>query len=346
MFLIVDIASKSCPLNKYFLKEIEAMKRIVPTFYLLIAFFLFSPHSFAAEEDKYPTKPITMILVYAPGGGADASAKALVEALKKELKAQIVPKFLVGGGGAVGALELSKAKPDGYTIGCTTLGAMALSPHTVGVKYNPLEDFEFFGTFMQFHVGYIVKSDSPFKNLKDLVEAARQKPEQIKFANANPGGFLGLGVAYLEKVEKVLFKNVPFPSGHGEAIAALLGGHVDFYGTNPPGLIPYIRAGQARMLASTSSMRHTDPNAPSFRELGYDFDQTSWNAVGAPKGIPANIKKRLSDAMNKAVKDPQFVEVMKKIDTPIDYHDGEEYAKMVRTYHKSWGDLLKGGYRY
>jgi tripartite-type tricarboxylate transporter receptor subunit TctC len=313
---------------------------------LVCGLALVNPFSALAQEEKWPTKPITMILVYAPGGGTDASNKALIEALKKELKVPIIPKYVVGAAGSLGAYELSKAKPDGYTIGNTTLVAMSLVPHTVGVKFNPLEDFEFNGTFIQFTVGYMVKADSPFKTLKDLIEAARKNPETIRYGNSTPGGYLGLGAFFLEKAENIRFKVVPYPGGSNEALSALLGGHVDFMGNNPAGIKPYVKSGHARMLVSCSSMRHSDMNAPTLRELGYDFDQISWNALGMPKGVPPYIKKKVDDALAIAVKDPEFVRLMDNLDTPVDYYNGEEYKKLVVNYHKIWGDLLKGGYRY
>ena len=299
----------------------------------------------AQAEEKYPTKPVNFIFVYSPGGGADASTKAFLEAYKKELSANFVPKYVLGAGGSVGAYELSKAKPDGYTLGMTTLVAMAFMPHTQGVKFDPLKDFDFIGTFMQFNVGWMVRADSPYKTLKDLIEAARQKPGEIKFANATPGGFLGLGVQYLENKENIQFKNIPFPKGTGDANAALLGGHVDFTANNPPGIIPYLKSGQARMLVSTSPMRHCDPNAPTLKELGYDFAQVSANAIGAPKGLPGPIRKKLIDGMAKAVKDPEFIKLMNNMDVPIEYNSGDEYKEIVLKSHKAWGEILKG-YRY
>ncbi|MFZ2447115.1 MAG: tripartite tricarboxylate transporter substrate binding protein [Syntrophobacteraceae bacterium] len=309
-------------------------------------FLAAGPLSASAQEEKWPTKPITMILVYAPGGGTDASNKALIEALRKELKVQIIPKYVVGGAGSLGAYELSQAKPDGYTIGNTTLVAMAQAPYTTGVKYKPLEDFEYFGTFIQFTTGYMVRADSPYKTLKDLIEAARKGPETIKFGNYTPGGFMGLTPAYLEKAEKVTFKNVPFPGGAGEAMSALLGGHVDFMGSNPAGIKPYVKSGHVRMLVSGSYERHSDLTVPTLRELGYDFDQISWNALGAPKGIPPYVKKRLDDALAKAVKDPEFIKIMNNLDTPVDYHNGEEYKELITKYYKLYGEILKDGYRF
>jgi len=308
-----------------------------------LSLVFFSP---AAAQDKYPSKPINFIFVYPPGGGSDLCTKLLFETMKKDLGVPIIPKYVTGAAGSVGAYELSKAAPNGYTVGMTTLVAMALVPHTTGVKFNPLEDFDFIGTFMQFITGYVVKADSPYKNLKDLIEAARKNPNQIRFGNTTPGGFQGLTPAYLEKVEKIRFKNLPCPGGHGEASAALLGGHVDFKPGNPAQLKPYIKSGHTRMIVSGSYMRHSDPSVPTLRELGYDFDQVSWNALGAPKGLPVHVKKRLEESLAKAVQDPEFVKAMTNLDTPIDYHPGDEYKKMVVKYHEIWGNLLKDGYRF
>ncbi len=155
-----------------------------------------------------------------------------------------------------------------------------------------------------------------------------------------------MGVAYLEKVEKIRFKNVPFSAGGAEAMTALLGGHIDFMASNPPLIPQYLKSGHIRMLVSASNVRHSDPNAPTLRELGYDFDQTSWNVLASPKGVPAHVKKRLNDALRTSANDPNFVKVMEKVGTPLGYHSGEEFSKMVVSYHKKWGEILRDNYRY
>ena len=314
--------------------------------FLAVCFFSLVCGFSAAAGENYPEGPITFLLAYSPGGGTDASNKALIAELEKELKVPIIPKYVVGAAASLCAYELSKAKPDGYTIGNTTCVAMALVPHTVGVKYDPLKDFDFLGTFIQFTVGYMVKADSPFQNLKDLIEAARKNPETIRYGNQTPGGFLGLAAAYLEKAENVRFKNVPYPGGSSKALSALLGGHVDFMANNPAGIKPYVKSEHVRMLFSASSMRHSDMSVPTLRELGYDFDQVSWNAVGAPQGLRPEVRTKLENAIAKAVKAPKFVQTMKNLDTPVDYHDGQDYTNLIKKYYKLWGDLLAGGYRF
>jgi tripartite-type tricarboxylate transporter receptor subunit TctC len=209
--------------------------------FLITSLFSFSFPAWAQQE--FPTKPINFILVYTPGGTSDTSSKAIIEALKKDLKVPIIPKYVVGAGGSLGAYELTKSRADGYTIGNTTGVSMAFVPHITKVKYNPMKDFEFIGTYAQATVGMIVSVNSPFKSLKDLIEAARKNPGQIRFANTAPGGWMGLAPTYLEKVEKIRFKVVPFIGGDPEGMSALLGGHVDFMCANPAAIKPCPYAG-------------------------------------------------------------------------------------------------------
>jgi tripartite-type tricarboxylate transporter receptor subunit TctC len=300
-----------------------------------------------ASQEKYPTRPITIIQYSGPGSSADIVTKVFCEAMKKELGGNpIITKYSTGGGGSIAVGELVRSRPDGYTIGVANMGALAVVPHINPVKYDPLKDIEYHGSYMVFLLGWVVKADSPFKNVKDLVEAARKTPEKLTFGNGTPGGIMGLGVAYMEKAENVLFKNVPFSGATAEAMTALLGGHVDFIAANPPLIQQYLKSGHVRMLVSTSSIRHTDPNAPTLRELGYDFDQESFAAIGSPKGISPYIKKRLDEAVQNAVQNPEYVQTTKKMDTPIGYVSGEGYKKRVEQYYKQWGALLTSNYRY
>lgn len=314
--------------------------------FCFLIFSLFISSFPAWGQQEYPTKPINFILVYAPGGASDTSSKAIIEALKKVLKVPIIPKYITGAGGSIGAHELSKARPDGYTIGNVTGVAMAFAPHINPVKYNPLKDFDYIGTYAQATVGLIVSAQSPIKSLKDLIETARKNPGQVKFANTSPGGWQGLATTYLEKVEKIRIKGVPFIGGHAEGMSALLGGHVDYMSANPAGIKPYLKSGHIRMIASCSYERHSDLSVPTLREMGYDFDAVSWIAAGAPKGLPIQIKKKLEDALAKAVNDADYVKIMKNLDTPVDYHNGEDYQKIIQKYYSIWGELLKDGYRY
>lgn len=301
----------------------------------------------ALADDKYPDRPISIIQYAGPGSSSDIVTKVLIESLKKQLNGTpIVIKYATGGGGSIALTELAKSKPDGYTIGVGNMGGLAVVPNIRKVKYDPLKDFEFHGSYMIFVLGWCVRSDSPYKTFKDLIEAARKNPGQIRWGNPTPGGFMGLGAAYIEKVEKVRFKNVPFSKATAEAMTALLGGHIDVMPANPPIMKRFMAAGKIRMLMSISGIRHTDTTKPTLKELGYDFEQESYACITSPKGIPENVKKRLDDAVRNAVNDPDYIAATKKMDTPIGYLPGDQFKKKVESNLKVWGDLFKQNYRF
>ena len=298
-------------------------------------------------DSKYPNRPITIIQYAGPGSSSDIVTKVLIEVMKKQLNGTpIVIKYATGGGGSVSLTELAKSKPDGYTIGVGNMGGLAVVPNIRKVKYDPLKDFVYHGSYMVFVLGWCVRSDSPYMTFKDLIEAARKNPGKIRWGNPSPGGFMGLGAAYIEKVEKVRFKNVPFSKATAEAMTALLGGHIDVMPANPPIMKRFMAPGKIRMLMSCSEIRHTDPNVPTLKELGYEFEQASYACITSPKGISANVKKRLDDAVRNAVKDPVYVKATKKMDTPIGYLPGDKFKKKVEANLKIWGDLLKQNYRF
>jgi tripartite-type tricarboxylate transporter receptor subunit TctC len=283
---------------------------------------------------EYPERPVTLIANYSAGGGADLSSRALAKKAEKFLGQPIAVVNKVGAAGAVGVASLAASKPDGYTIGVTTYGPLTMSPHMNDLAYNPLKDFEYIMGYGRYMYGPCVKADSQFKTLKDLVQYAKANPGKVKFSHiglASPNHF---GMVYLGKAEGIKWEPVVFKETMA-AVAACVGGHVDIVSQNPGDVVPYIKAGRLRLLASYSDIRwEWVPDVPTVKELGYKFDVNSWLALGTPKGVPKPVLDKLRDAFKKAIDDPEFLEVMKKIYIPVAYRTPEEYQKVVETGYK------------
>jgi len=309
-------------------------------FVIIIALFICELSIPSLATSAFPSKPITYIINYGPGGGTDTMSRALIQAAEKELGVSIVPQNVQGGAGSKGLMTVAKAKPDGYTLGNLSMVPLALVPHTLGVPYDSINDFTFILGFGKYTSGVIVKKDAQWQTFKDLVAYVRDNPGKVKIADGTPGGFICLGLKWLEMKENISFKWIPY-NGAGPSMAALLGGHVDITCNNPPGIVRYLGSDHIRMLASMSEDRHSDMNAPTFKEMGWNFAQTSWAGVGAPKGLPEDVRQKLHDAFKKAMQSEGFMKIMNKMHVPIEYASGERYKKMVGEYSKVWGNIIE-----
>jgi tripartite-type tricarboxylate transporter receptor subunit TctC len=285
--------------------------------------------SFALAGAEYPDRPITLIANYSAGGGADLSSRALAQKAEKFLGQPIAVVNKAGAGGTIGIGAVAAAKPDGYTIGVTSFAPLTMAPHIHDVPYNPLNAFEYIMGYGQYLYGPAVRNDSPFKTLKDIVSYAKANPGKVKYscvALTAPNNF---GMVYLARAEKIQWEPVIFKETPA-AVAACLGGHVDVVSQNPGDVIPHIKAGKLRLLASFSEVRWKwVGDIPTVRELGYQFDQTSWLALGVPKGVPNPIMEKLREAFRKSMDDPEFVEIMEKIYIPVAYRTADQYQKLV-----------------
>jgi len=284
---------------------------------------------------EYPERPITLIVNYTAGGGADLSARALAKKAEKFLGQPIAVVNKVGAGGTIGVGAVASAKPDGYTIGMATFGPLTMAPHMNQLPYNPLKDFEYIMGYGEYMYGPAVRSDSQFKTLKDLVQYAKANPGKVKFSCAGLSLPNNFGMVHLAKAaggiqwEAVVFKGAP------ESVAACLGGHVDAVSQNPGDVVPYIKAGRLRLLASFNARRWSwVPDVPTARELGYNFDVGSWLALGAPKGVPTPVLDKLRDAFKKSIDDKDFQAIMEKIYIPVAYRTPQEYQKLVEAGYK------------
>jgi tripartite-type tricarboxylate transporter receptor subunit TctC len=219
-------------------------------------------------QAAYPDRPITLIANYSAGGGADMSARALAKKAEKALGQPIAVINKAGASGSIGVGALAASRPDGYTIGVTSYSPLTMIPHMNQLHYNPLNDFEYILGYGRYMYGPCVRSDSPFKTLKDLVQFARANPGKIKFSHIGLAAPNHFGMMYLAKAEGIKWEAVVFKETPA-AVSACLGGHVDIVSQNPGDVVPYIKAGRLRLLASFCDIRWKwVPDVPTAKELG------------------------------------------------------------------------------
>ena len=293
----------------------------------------------AEDPDKFPSKPITLIIHFAVGGSSDLTGRKLADFASNVLGQPIVSENKVGGAGVIAAGAVSKAKPDGYTIGTVSYSALVIAPHLRSVPYNSKQDFSYIMQYAEYPQAFSVLADSRWKTFKDFIEEARKNPGKLTFATAGARSGQHILMEQVALAEKVKITHVPTHGG-SEVVSQQLGGHVD--GSMAAELAAHVVTGKLRALAVAGEKRlATLPNVPTFAELGYKLESPLWLGLAAPKGVDPRIIKKLNDVFKKAYEDPSFQELCKTlVMTPI-YKGPEDFKQMVARDYDGQARILK-----
>jgi len=303
------------------------MRRLLPAF--LGALLLAGAPALA--QDDYPSRPITMIIPFPPGGVADQTARAIIGPLEKTLKAAVAIRNVGGAGGAVGMAAAANAKPDGYTI-LLALSSISIIPEadrlfgrTPAYTLDQLKPIALLGADPTV---LVVRAESPWKTVKELEDAAKKEPGKLSYASSGVYGTLHMAMAMFTSAAGLNLKHVPF-NGGGPAVTALLGGHVDALASGPGPVLAHIKSGKLRALASWGTKRLAAlPDAPTFAELGYkDVEFYIWAGLFAPKDVPVPIMAKLREAVKASAAAPEFTAAMEKFGSPVVHLDAPEFEK-------------------
>ena len=263
----------------------------------------------AVAAEKYPTKAVTVIHGFKPGGGSDQLSSVTQPVLEKILKQRFVNVYKPGADGAIAWKEVGKdSKPDGYTLTTVLTPKTQLNSMVNRDAGYTMADFEPIAN-MIFDPGILVVApDSKYKSLNDLVDAAKKAPGSIRLSHSGEGGDDWYNALMIEKLTGAKFNLVPF-DGDAPAMQAAMGGHVDACTTNVGVVTGLVRGKKLRGLAVYTPQRLTSiSEVPTLRELGVNLVEGSYRGYLAPKGTPKEIIKILADALEKVSKDPQFLE--------------------------------------
>ena len=300
------------------------------------ALISYSPDGEAAD---FPKKPINLICIYDAGSSADLMVRPLADILYKELGQRVIVSNKVGGAGTLGITELSKAGPDGYTIGMLTFSPMAITPHLMKVGFK-LDDFDYFGAFGEWLYGLYCSAKWPWKDGRELVAYAKANPGKLKHGWASHAN--ALPMLLLAEAEKLDVKLIP-TSGGGESEAFLAGGHTDTDCRHPSVLKSFPET-QIRFLHPCGSKRWEEwgrADRPTLMELGYNIDVRSFIGLGAPKGLPADIKRILMDAVRKASKDQRTKDNVFKLGLYPTWIEGPEFERLIKDGYKVMGPAVQ-----
>jgi tripartite-type tricarboxylate transporter receptor subunit TctC len=294
-----------------------------------------------AGAAEYPEKPVQMIVPYAAGGSTDVLARAVAQVAPKYFSQPLVVVNKPGGGAIPGRLEVTKAKPDGYTIlfGYGS-GEDLVVPHQRQIPFNPLTDFEPVSRVSIHSIVLAVPASSPYKTLADLVKAGKGK--ELTAAVSTKGASVDLTYLLFAKTAGIKVVTVP-GSGGADAVTRLVGGHADFGGGHPSELLPHVKAGRLRPLAVALEKRDSAmPDVPTFKEQGYDVVTAgSVKGVAVPKGTPKEIVAALDKRMKQICEDPEFKKIMADIGQSVDYMPADEYRGWLKKAFEQYGTLVK-----
>jgi tripartite-type tricarboxylate transporter receptor subunit TctC len=285
----------------------------------------------AGAQDAFPSRPITIVAPFPPGGVADLTARPVAAAMEKVLKSPVGVVNKTGAAGAVGMQSVAVAKPDGYTL------LLALSSISIIPEADKIFDRKPAFTVDQFApialisadpTVLVVPADKPWKSARDFIEDAKNRPGQISYSSSGIYGTLHMAMELLSHAAGIKLRHVPH-AGAGPALTAILGGHVDALASGPAVVLPHIKAGKLRALAGWGDKRVAAlPDVPTFKELGYpDAEFYIWAGLFAPKATPEGVLTRLRSAVRDAVSDPDFKAAMDKLETPIAFKQGEEFQR-------------------
>ncbi len=299
----------------------------------------------APAAPAFPTKEVTYICAWAQGGVTDGVARALADATSPHLGKTVVVKNVVGGGGNLAAAELAKAKPDGYTIEQMFNSVVTISPYLEALPYKFPDDFELVSLVFTNPMLWVVRPDSPYKTMDDIIADAKKRPDQITYSYSGVTGIGRLGMERLFKMAGgVKLKVVPFTSTT-EGVAQLLGGHVDSSVAHPPDVVTHLREGRLRALALLSaSMPGRDrlpPGIKTLKEMGYDLDIAGTAANVLPKGVPKEASQKLHDAFKKGMESQSFIDYMNNVQIAITYKSASELMAMWKAEYEAFGPIVK-----
>lgn len=318
-----------------------AWRRMFASTFTLVAIGTASTHV-AHAQTSYPSRPVTMVVPYPAGGANDMFGRLLGQKMGESLHASFIVENRPGAGALIGASFVARAPADGYTLLLGGLATHAASPNLLKADYDPLKAFEPIGMIGRAPIVVITSNDSPYKSLKEVVEAARKNPEGIMYGSSGNGSPLHLAGEQFLAIAKVKMTHVPYKGGNAH-ILDLLGGRIPVIFDTATNAMPLIKGGKVRALAVGTPNRLPElPNVPTIAEEGYpQFQFSAWYALFAPANTPKEIAAKLTEALGKALKDPTVVKKFGDLGVTVANPDPQELAKFLPGEYERIGSLIK-----
>jgi tripartite-type tricarboxylate transporter receptor subunit TctC len=285
-----------------------------------------------AAGEEWPTKNITMIVPFPPGGVADTVGRPVAQALSRELKTSVVVENKAGAGGGIGIAHAAKAAPDGYTI-LMSLSSLTTIPEADKIIGRPpmfeLSQLTPIARITADPTVLVVRADSPWHSVQDFVSAVRSKPGGYTFSSSGNYGTMHVPMEMLKARAGLRILHIPY-TGAAPAIVGLLSGQVDAVATGPASVVQHVKSGKLRALAHWGTGKLASlPDVPSLKEAGFPVEYAQWSGLFVPAGTPEPIVSRLRDAVRRVALDPAVQQTIATAGSPVMYMDASDFQRYV-----------------
>jgi tripartite-type tricarboxylate transporter receptor subunit TctC len=297
----------------------------------------------ALGQGGYPSRSITMVVGFAPGGGTDTVARIVAKKLGDATGQTVIVENKAGAGGTVATHQVARSAPDGYTILLGSIGSLAVAPHLIAkLPYDPLRDLAPITMAVEFPNVIVVQNELPAKTLAEFVQLAKAKPGTIGYGSSGVGGIGHLAGALLAITAGIDIVHVPYKGG-GPAMQDLLGGQIPSMIATPPTALSHVKAGKIRALATTGAARSPMmPDVPTVAESGYPgYEATNWYAYLAPAGTPKDVLDRLHRELVQALNSPDVREQLDRQGMEAKPGSPEALTKYMERELATWGRVVK-----
>ena len=297
----------------------------------------------AAPAHAWPDKTITLVVPFPPGGSTDTLARSVGVKMQEKLGQTVVVDNKAGATGTIGAAQVKRAAPDGYTLLVSSLGPFVITPYLIkNVPYDAARDFDLLTVAVQAPNVLVVPAASPFKSVADVVAALKKTPNKISFASSGNGSSDHLTAELFWLQTGTSGVHVPYKGG-APAVSDLLGGQVDASFQNINAILSHVASGKLRALAVTGAQRSALlANVPTLTESGVkDADVYSWQGIAAPKGLPADVKAKLHAAIVAALNDPAVKPKLLEVGFEIVANTPEQFATFQASESARWKHLIE-----
>lgn len=290
--------------------------------------------------NEYPGKPVRLIVNFSPGDTTDLAARILAAKAEQVLGEKIYITYRAGASGTLGISEVSRQSPDGYTFGTGNMPAIALVPQFREVPYDPFEDLTQIAAVLPYEYGIVVRSDSQWQSWQQLVDFVKAHPDEVTYGSLGAGTTNHLATARIGQELGLRWRHIPF-QGNSKAMAAVLGGHIDFINSTISSVAPSITAGKLRLLMVTSANRlQIAPEVPTMKELGFDFSQLSYMSILAPGNLPKVIRDKVQHAFEIACNDEFVQDSFASISMTPHFIGGQEYSILLKRLSREWREHI------
>lgn len=316
------------------------MLKFTRRFALAVSVATISLAALPAMAQNYPSKPVTIVVSYAAGGGTDAIARVFAARFEKALGGRVIVENRPGAAANMGTDVVAKSDPDGYTLLIGNQGPMVVNPHIFKLRNDPAETLDPIAMIADATLVVVAGPRLQVNSMQELLEQA--KAGELVYGSAGNASASHVATLLMGQMADIKLKHVPY-KGAGPAINDLLGGHVDFMVTTVPSVIGLIQDGTLKALAVTGKDRFAAlPDVPTVAESGLpEYSASAWYGLLGPKGLPEDVRTKVADATAETLADPAFIESLRKDGGVPSHLVGQAFADFMAAERTRWGEVVK-----